>query len=243
MRSFGVLLGRELAGHFQAFGLYALLALVAAVTGFGFQWLLESGGSELTRALHGLSSWLFSLVLIVTPLLTMRCFAEEKRSGSFELLMTAPVTDRQVVAAKYVGVLLVFAAFIAPVWIAHALLAAFFDAAPDWGQVGAATIGLMTIAAVFLAVGLLASALTSMQLVAGLLGILANLLLFSVGSLRGLFPPDAGAARFFTYVSLDIQLQTASAGILDARHVVLQLSLTALLLFWTVRAVESRRWR
>ena len=164
MRVTFILLRRELHATFTSFGYYLLLAIVASVTAFLFLNQLGVQGYDTRRALLGSFTWLYLLTIGLAPLLTMRLLAEERRSGSIELLMTAPVDDSQVVAAKYLSSVIVFGTFMTPIWFSHIVLAAFFDAAIDWGQLCAATLGFVNVALIFLAVGLLASAVCSVQL-------------------------------------------------------------------------------
>ena len=243
MTRFFVLLRRELGATFQSFGFWALLALVSGYTAFFYSQSLEARGFDMDYALIDIRNWLFILTMIITPLLTMRLFAEEKRSGSLELLMTAPVSDGQVVLAKFGAAAIELIVFLAPIWVLHALLAAFFSSTPDWGRLTAVTVGMCGAGFVFLALGTLASALTSIQLWAALLGALLNTCLTSLGVLRSLFPTDSALYRIFAYISLDLHLRSALTGIIDLRDVVLQGTLVALVLFWTVRIVELRKWK
>ncbi len=238
-----ILTRRELAASFLSFGYYALLAAVAAASGFFFFGAIEAGGFDLRRALLGSSGFIFWLSLTLAPLLTMRLFAEEKRSGSLELLMTAPVDDWQVVLAKYLGAVVVFTSFFAPFWLAHLVLALFFEAPVDWGQLGATTLGFATVAFIQLAIGLMASALVSQQLWAALFAFLGNMALYSLGQLRTLFEEGGRAWNVLSYVDLGRHVQTAVSGLVDLRQILLQVSVTLLLLFWTVRIVEVRKWR
>ena len=100
---------------------------------------LFSIGEGLTQHLYSQPFVPSTDLAFVAPLLTMRLFTEEKRSGSLELLMTAPVSDLQVVAAKFGGALCTFVVFLTPLWIISLLLATVFGASPDWGQLLALT--------------------------------------------------------------------------------------------------------
>ena len=243
MRAFVLLLLRELQATFCSFGYYMLLAIVFALTAWAYQGALEAYGFEMTLALLGISQWPFFITMFVAPLLTMRLFAEEKRSGSIELLMTAPVNDLQVVAAKYVGAAIVYFTFVSPIWLLHVVLAGFFGAEPDWGLLVAVTTGLLGVGTLFLAVGTLTSALTSMQLWAALLAFLGNIVFWLGGNVWRLLDPGSKLRGALEYVSLNTFIDTTASGIVDLRQVVLVMSLTVLVLFLTVRVVEVRRWR
>lgn len=243
MRTFSILFVRELKATVTSFGFYVLAAAVMSITAFKFCEALEYYGNEMGQALLAIYEWPLFITMVVAPLLTMRLIADERRSGSWELLMTAPVSDRQVVAAKYAAAAVVYFAFIAPLWIFHGVLWAFFDATPDWGLLIGVTCGTLLTGLLFLAVGMFTSALTSLQLWAALMAFMINTALWLVGRLATFAPPGSSVRRILDYVSLDQQIRTFHNGLIDLRHVVFLLSLTAFVLFATTRIIESRRWR
>ena len=242
MSRFYLMLNREVMASLHSFGFYALLALVCAITAFGFGEALETQGNDMNRALAATYSWLLSLTMIITPLLTMGAFAEEKRSGTLEMLMTAPVKDGEVVLAKFFGSTVIFSAFLAPVWILNLILWKVYQGDPDWGQLTSMTIGLFHLGMLFLAVGILASAMSTQQLWAALLAVVMNVALTLVGTGRFLFESTSIAATTLAHVSLDLHIRTAMSGIVDLRQVLVQVSIIVLVLFWTVRVVEARKW-
>ncbi len=243
MRGFVILLRRELQSTFTSFGYYVLLAVVSSITAFSFFDQLVVVGYDTSRALYGSTMWLYILTMALTPLLTMRLLAEEKRSGSLELLMTAPVDDGQVVTAKYVSSVIVFATFMAPIWVSHLTLAVFFDGQIDWGQLVAMSSGVVSVALIYLALGTLASAMSRMQLWAALLAFMGNFLMFALGRFQYQFESGSTWAKLFSYVDLQRHMQTAVLGLIDLRQLVFQLSVTILILYWTTRVVELRKWR
>ncbi len=243
MRVFFILLKRELQATVTSFGYYVLLAVVASITSLLFIDQLTAAGHDVATALYNSAFWLYCLTMALTPLLTMRLLAEEKRSGSLELLMTAPVGDFQVVFSKFISAVIVFATFMTPIWIAHLVLGAFFDAEIDWGQLSATSLGVVSIAMIFLAIGTMASAVGSVQLWSALLAFLGNLFVLMIGQLHRQFEDGSSLARVLAYVDLLRHVQTSAYGLIDLRQIVLQLSVTALLLYWTTRIVEARKWR
>ncbi len=179
-------------------------------------------------------------VLMLAPLLTMRTFSEEKRTGTIEMLLSAPVADWQVALAKFLGAWLSYCTL----W---ALTAAFFlllrvYTALDWGPIASGYLGTWLLGAVLIAVGVWTSSLTRNQVIAAAAGFVIMLLLFSVG-LLDVFVTDPESRKLVAYLSLLEHFQNFSKGILDSRPVVFYLSLTALALFLTVRTVGSPRWR
>lgn len=179
-------------------------------------------------------------VLIMAPLLTMRTFSEEKRTGTIEVLLSAPVADWQVVLAKFFGAWLSYCAL----W---AVTAAYFvmlrmHTALDWGPVVSGYLGTWLLGAVLIAIGVLASSMTRNQVIAAFVGLVLMLLLFSVG-LLGMFVTDPESRKLVEYLSLLDHFQGFSKGILDTRPVAFYLSAAAIALFLTIRAVGSPRWR
>jgi gliding motility-associated transport system permease protein len=242
MRGFILLLRRELSSSFNSFGFWLILSAVTGFTAWVFRTSLMGSYGDLDRALASSFGWLFFLTAVVAPLLTMRLIAEERASGSLELLMTAPVSDAQVVSAKYVSALIVYAIYLLPIWIIHAILAGLFEAAPDWGQLAAMSLGLLSLGMVFLAVGLFASAASSSQIWAALLAVMGIAALWGTGLAHGLAEPGTRLAKILSATSLYLHVGTAASGIVDLRHLVFAATLTLLLLFWTIRLLESRKW-
>lgn len=242
MSRFFVLFRREVASTVTSFGFWGLLAIITAITAYSFDSGLRRFDYEMNQALPFVAQWLMWITIVITPLLTMRLFAEEKRSGSFELLMTAPVSDLQVVAAKYLGALSIYLVFLLPVWLFHLILATLFESSPDWGQLSAVTFGMVQFAIILLAMGTLCSTLTSAQLWSALLAIVGNVAITSLGQFRYLATEGTFWQRVFAYCSFDLHRMSSALGFIDLRHAVFALTLTLLILFWTTRIVESRRW-
>jgi ABC-2 type transport system permease protein len=242
MRAFGLILRRELGAIFTSVWTWALLAIVSAIIAWGFRTSLFYSGFDVTQALRNVYGWTFFITIVLAPLITSWLYVEDKRTGSLELMMTAPVRDSTVVLAKLAAATVYFAAFVAPLWGICSVLALFFGTSPDWGQLFAMTAGLLALGELFLAVGSLASALASTHLYAALLAILGNMLLLAPGGIARLLDPDSKLYAVFTYADFDEHLRTAAVGLLDVRHLVLELSVAALLVFWTIRIVETRRW-
>ena len=179
-------------------------------------------------------------VLLIAPLLTMRTFSEEKRTGTIEFLLTAPITDTQVVLAKFLGA---WCAYIL-LWactIAFFLLLRLFTSF-DWGPVLTGYLGTWLLGAVLIALGVLASSLTRNQVIAAVLSFVAMLLLFSVGILD-VFIRDPEGSKIIRYLSLMEHLRDFSKGLMDSRPVVFYVSLTAICLFLTGRVINNPRWR
>lgn len=238
-----VLWRRELSALFLSPIAYVVLMFFLLVTGFGFYWLIRQN-LELMRSVQGLTIVIWGCMLIVVPALTMRLVAEERKSGTLEALLTAPVNSSQVVLAKFFGVWTFFLIMCLPTlgypFVLRILTpdaAAMLDAGPLLG--GYVTLAL--IAAAFLSMGLLASALTSNQIIAAT----ATFSLMSLLFFGGLFEPHLSKTPLVrevgSYLSSALHLMEASRGVFDSRTWVLYISTTALFLTVTIKVVDARR--
>ena len=179
-------------------------------------------------------------MLILAPLLTMRTFSEEKRTGTVELLLSAPVTDGQVVLAKFLGAWSAFIFLWAFTFVFFVILRTF--TLLDWGPVLTGYLGTWLLGGVLIAIGILASSLTRNQVIAAVLSFVTILLLFSIGIFDA-FIRDPQASAMIQYLSLMDHLRDFSKGIVDTRPVVFYLSLTSICLFLTGRVIANPRWR
>ncbi len=226
--------------------LYGIVAVFLAVTGLNFWKLsLESAGAPtaLSVLLFGpMFFWIITLSLITA--LTMRTFAEEKRSGSLELLMTAPLRDVDVVAGKFLAALTLFACALLPVagypWILKACSTGIWTV--DKAQVVTGVAGVFLMGAFYTAVGVLISALSRGPVLAAIGTFAALNLLFFMDAFWYVGPSGA-FQHAVDYVSAIQHAMDFSRGIVDTRAVVYYGSGIGLMLFLTVKVVEARRWR
>lgn len=177
-------------------------------------------------------------LLLICPALSMRAFAEERRSGTIEALLTTPVTAAAVVFGKYAAVFLTYLAMWAPTSLYVFILRG--TGIVDWPVVAASYLGLSLLGGFFLAVGVLMSTLTQSQLVAMLLTTLSLFGLFILGIGERVFDPGP-LLDVCRHVSVLSQLEDFSKGVIDLRRVVYDLSGAVLALFLSVRIVDS--WR
>jgi ABC-2 type transport system permease protein len=177
--------------------------------------------------------------LLVVPLITMRTYAEEKRSGTIELLMTSPVTDLQIIGGKFFGAMSLYAAMLGITLIHVAVL--FVYGNPEWKPIVSGYLGLLLLGGCFVSLGLFFSSLTRNQIVAGIFTF-AVLLLFYIldwaGSLAG-----PAVEKVVGYLSLTSHLEDFVRGVIDSQHVIYYLSFITFSLFITAKAVDSERWR
>ena len=192
------------------------------------------------RYFFGVSAW---LLLPVAPAVSMRLLSEEMRAGTIEPLMTAPVSDASVVVGKYLGAAAFLAAMFVPSLVVPAILAMAADPRPDAGPIVAGYLSLVLLGLLYLAAGVLASALTSNQtlaFLATLLGLLLVLLVTTVGAENASLPE--WAQRVLASLSLSRRVADFAKGVIDTGHVVFFLGGTVWLLVLAVAALGSRRW-
>lgn len=191
------------------------------------------------QAYFGQSVFLLVSLLIVCPALTMRVFAEERRSGTIEALLTAPVTSTGVVLGKFFATLATYVLLWLPTLLYVVILRD--TGTVDWHVVGTSYLGVFGVGAGYLAIGTLMSALTESQLIAFMLTAVVQLGLFVLGIGEYIF--EAGTLReLCSHVSVLGQMDEMSKGLVDLRRVVYDLSLTVAPLFVTTRVVDSWRW-
>jgi gliding motility-associated transport system permease protein len=250
MQAYFTLVRRELGTFFVSMTGYAIIASVLLLLGFSFyDMLYKLNGSASDAPLTELfySTFYFWLILLLTaPVITMRSFAFEKMSGTYETLMTAPVGDWQVVLAKFTGTLLFYILTWLPL-LACVGAVRYFTREPtifDPWTTGSTFLGIVLIGCLYMSLGCFASALTRSQIIAAMNSFVLGLGLFLL-SLRGLMPapPKDWAAQVFAYISLSAHMEDFARGFIDTRHVIFYLSLTAFFLFLTLKVVESRRWK
>ncbi|MBI4003682.1 MAG: ABC transporter permease [Candidatus Omnitrophica bacterium] len=247
MHNLFALTSRELKAFWYSPIAYVVGALFLLMQGWVF-WLLLAVLNDprvdpswtMAQFFFGGTFFYWFSVLLMASLLTMRTFSEEKRTGSIELLLTAPVTDAQVVLAKFFGAWLAYAALWAFTLIFFFVLRSF--ASFDWAPVLTGYAGTWLLGGVLIAIGVLASSLTRNQVIAAVLSFVTIMLLFSVGILD-VFVRDPEASSLIKYLSLIDHLASFSKGLLDTRPLVYYLSLTLICLFLTGRVIGSPRWR
>ena len=175
-------------------------------------------------------------MLFVGPVLTMRLLSEERRSGTLEMLLTAPITEGQVVIGKYLGALLFYVFLWLPTLLYVALLAK--ELPLDWGPIGASYLGTLGIGAMFLAIGVFTSAVTRNQVVAAVFSFALTFLCFLPAFLEFLVN-DPKVRDAVGYLNLYQHMDDFSKGIVDSRRLVYYLSVSAFFLFLASRAVDA----
>ncbi len=246
---------RELSYYFQSPVAYAVTTLFLLLSGYFFYNLLGYFNLESLRAMQSpmqsrmlsltasvlapLFSNMSSVLLLMLPLLTMRLFAEERRSGSSELLFTLPVSDAQVIMGKFLAAVTVHAVMLVMTLPFPALL--YYFARPETGAIVSGYLGLFLMGVSFIAMGVFFSALSDSQLVAGALTFGCALLFLVIGWIT----PFVGntAAAVLSQLSMVKHLDAMARGVIDTNDLLFYLNLTVFFLFLCARVLDSSRWR
>jgi len=179
------------------------------------------------------------LVLFLMPMVTMRTYAEEKRSGTIELLLTSPVTDFQIIMGKFLGAVALYVIMLAVTLVHLALL--FIYGNPEWKPIFTAYIGLLLLGSCFISLGLLISSLTKNQIVAGMVTFAVFLMLWVITWIGSFSGPTVD--KLTQYLSIIDHYDDFGKGVLDTTHVIYYLSFITFGLFLTAKSVDTERWR
>lgn len=229
---------REWASFFRTSAGWVVMALYLLLSGC---WValatLRPGEPASLRAFFGVSQW---ILLIVAPAISMRLLADEKRTGTLESLITAPVSDWEIALGKYLGAVAFFLTMLAPTLLYVALL--HVVANPDPGPILAGYLGLVLVGMLYLAFGLLASSLTENQVVALLATVFFFVLLELAATQAGrrLEPP---LDQLVFSLSIFLRISDFAKGVIDTAHIAAFLSASVWFVVLTVVVLESRRWR
>lgn len=258
MRNVLTIIGKELRSYFVSPVAYVVLTGFLLLGGWFFFNLLSrfsalltlyiqfQGGAEAANRLNlndyvvaPLMHNLAVVLVILVPMITMRAYAEEKKGGTYELLLTSPLRTGEIVLGKFLASFLFICIMIGLTGIYPAILLAFGN--PELGVMAAGYLGLLLLATAFVAVGLLTSSLTENQIIAAVSGLVATLLLYIIS-----WPADTAGnvlGPLLRYLSVTEHFAELVKGIIDTRALVYFASLIVLALFLTQRSVESLRWR
>jgi ABC-2 type transport system permease protein len=250
MSIFMALLRRELATFFYSITGYVIIAAVALLTGLSFVVLMFTLGGDpitmpVTEAFY--QTYFFWLILLLlSPVITMRLFALEKATGTFETLMTTSVSDAQVVLAKFFAAMIFYLVAWLPLLSCLIIVQHFTQqtAALDPRTLGATYLGIVLIGSLFMSLGCFASSLTRSQMAAAMISFVLGTSLFALGFAAKALPfASDGQSRLVSYFDLFNHMDNFARGVVDTRAVIFYVSTTFIFLFLTLRVVESRRWK
>ncbi len=252
MRASLTLFRREFTSYFLSPIAYVLLVVFSLVTGFLF-WLTmdkltEVGPEGIEWPMQSLlgNGYFWLGFLVIPALLTMRSFAEERGSGTLEMLLTAPLRDWQVVIAKYAACFAFYVVLWLPTLAYFPVLTNLRSghAGIDPWPVATSYLGVMLVGAMFLAIGLFVSSLVRSQLVALLVSLVVCLVFVLAAFARPYMDTSSILYRVVYFFSVPIHFaRDFTRGQIDSRQLVLYSSVAVFFLFMTVRSLESRRWR
>jgi ABC-2 type transport system permease protein len=247
VRSFWPIYKRELFAFFVTPLAWVLICVFLLVQGMHFYLLVEhfSNAAEAisdqtpVQAFFGNTILLYLVLFLLVPAMTMRLFAEERRSGTIETLMTAPVSSVGVVLAKYAAAFTTYVAMWAPTALYLVILQRTGDL--DWNVAASSYLGVALVGAAYLALGLMMSAVTKSQFLALVGTAMVILVLFILGIAE--FVVREGMLHdVCAYVSVWAQMNDFASGVVDTRRIAFNATLTVLPLFITTRAVDAWRW-
>ncbi len=257
-RNIFLILNRELKSYFSSLTVYVVIIMFLLMTGYFFynllatfsvvsyqaqtdpmlakQYQLLNINETVIRPLFGSIG---IILLLMTPLLTMRLFAEEKKTGTIELLLTFPVNDVDVVLGKYLACLIVLLTMVLLTATYPLLLIVLGE--PEVVPIGTGYLGLVLLGAAAISLGIFTSSLTENQIVSA--SISFGMLFFFWLISYSVPLVSAGLGQFLSYLSINEHIESMSKGVVDSTDIIYYLCFIFLFLFLTLRSLETKRWR
>jgi len=254
LRNISAVAGKELRGYFTSPMAWVMMGLFSFLFAYFFFTYLtffvqqsaqaEFGGGPATmninqmliRPLLGNAS---VLILFVLPMVTMRTYSEEKRSGTIELLLTSPLSDLDIIVGKFLGAVGLYAALLGVTLLYVGVL--FVYGNPEWQPVLSGYLGLLLLGSCFIAMGLFISSMTKNQMVAGTATFVIALLFWIIDWMADSSGATSGA--LLRYLSITGHFDDFGKGVIDTKHVIYYASFIGFGLFLTAKSVDSERWR
>jgi len=242
---------KELKAYFSTPIAYVVIGFFALLWGYFFYAMLmffnqqslqfegQGGVSINQQLIRPLFLNASVIMLFVLPLITMRTYSEEKRSGTIELLLTSPLTDFQIIVGKFLGAMALYTAMLAITAVHMVLLFSYGN--PEWRPVLTGYLGLLLMGGCFISVGLLISSLTKNQIVSGMVTFAVFLLLWVVNWIASFTGPTT--QNVLNYLSITDHFEDFTKGILDTKHLIYYFSVISFGLFLTARSVDTERWK
>jgi ABC-2 type transport system permease protein len=254
MRNLWIICRKELHSYFVSPIAYLLLTMFALIFGFFFwnalAYFVFMGMESQMRGemfpmnineqvVRPLLSNISVVGLFFIPMITMRLFAEEKRTGTIELLATSPISDGEIILGKWLAAMMLYASLLLFTALNFSFL--FQYGRPDWKPLAIGYLGLLLQAGGLLAVGTFISTLTRNQIIAGAATFAVCLLLWVLEWISGY--ETATWARVLSYLSVITHFESFARGVIDSKDAIFYVTMTFLGLFFTARSMESLRWR
>jgi len=260
MRGILAIFRRELGSYFVSPIAYVVTGFFLFLTGYYFTSLLTSvieysmraqmqamqmGGPPSIDApalvIRNFSGFATTILLFLVPMLTMGVYAEERKRGTMEMLMTSPITELQIVLGKFFASLTMFVAMLAPTILYHLIVSQYSEPALPWKILWVGYLGVLLLGASLLALGSFISSLTENQIVAAIVTFVIFLMLWLIDfGGRG---AGTTMAEIMKYLSLLQHNESFAQGVIDTSSIIFYLSVVSLGLFLTLRNLDSMRWR
>jgi len=238
MRNILAIIQKEFKSYFNSPVAYIFIITFLLFSNWLFFRTFFIIGQAHMRPLFGILPWLF---LILAPAITMRSWAEEKKMGTIEVLMTLPLKDHEVVLGKFFSSF--FFMILAVALTLPLALTITFLGNPDTGSIVGGYLGACLMGGAYLAIGLFISALTNNQIVAFIVSIITCFALFILGEDFVLMSTPSMIAPLFTYLGLGAHFESISRGVIDSRDILYYVSVIGFFLFLNTLALESRKWK
>ncbi len=229
---------KELKSYFNSPVAYIFIITFLLFSSWLFFRTFFLAGQAHMRPLFGILPWLF---LILAPAITMRAWAEEKKMGTMEVLMTLPLKEFEVVLGKFFSSFIFM--IIAVVLTFPLALTLYIMGDPDTGAILGGYLGACLMGGAYLAIGLFISSLTSNQIVAFIVSIVICFAFLIIGEDFVLMSTPSMIVPLFTYLGLGAHFESISRGVIDSRDIIYYLSVIGFFLFLNTLAIESRKWK
>ena len=253
MRNIMAIADKELRSYFASPIAYIIIGLFALLFGWFFyvyltffvrqsSQMMQMGGGSVNINQEMIRRVLLNsavIILFVMPMITMRTYSEEKRSGTIELLLTSPLTDLEIIVGKFLGALGLYAAMLLVTLLYMAIL--FVYGNPEWRPIAVGYLGLLLMGGCFISIGLLISSLTKNQIVAGFLTFAVFLMLWVINWIGESSGPITQAV--VKHLSITDHFDDFARGVIDTNHLIYYLSFITFGLFLTAKSVDMERWR
>jgi ABC-2 type transport system permease protein len=232
-----IIAGKEFRSYLTSPIAYVVTAIFLALSGVFFVYYLSSTSYNDT-SIKGFVQYGSIFLLLFAAVLTMRALAEEKKLGTWELLLTSPVKDSEVIVGKFFGSMGVLLIMLALTLYYPILLIAFGD--PDIGPIWTSYLGMVLLGSAAFSVGIFASSLSNNQIISAVVSGGILFALWFIGTISGNTP--TAILKVFGYISLSTQFSGFANGLIDTRSIVYFLSITVLFLYLATRSIDSSRW-
>jgi ABC-2 type transport system permease protein len=226
---------KELRSYFNSPVAYIVIVVFLIITGWFFTSNLFVGGVVTMRGVLDIIPF---ILIFFIPAISMRTFAEEKKTGTIELLLTKPITDFEIIIAKFLSTLTFAVLALAPTLIY--VISLSFLGSLDYGSIISAYIGLILMCGVYISIGIFASSLTENQVIAFIVCFLIVFALFMLNKVLIYMP--GSIVTILEYIGTDYHFSSISRGVIDTRDIIYYLSGILIMMFLTKASLESRKW-